>query len=87
MSKATESVASAGAIPVWDDKTGQNYAEWKTEAGTNKVWLEDTESLKAKLDVMKACDIGGVAVWQLAFGNDEAFALVNGYYSQPAAAE
>ncbi len=87
MSKASETVASAGATPVWDDLTGQNYAEWKSEGGTNKIWLEDTESLKTKLDVMKASDIAGVAIWQLAFGTDEAFALVNGYYSTPVAAE
>ncbi len=87
MSKAKETVSSAGATASWDDDAGQNYAEWKTEAGTNKIWLEDIESLKKKLDVMKTSDIGGVAVWQLAFGNEEAFALVNGYYSQPVAAE
>ncbi len=87
MSKASEAVASAGATPAWDDLTGQNFAQWQSGGATNKIWLEDVESLKAKLDVMKAADIAGVAVWQLAFGTDEAFALVNGYYSTPAAAE
>ncbi len=86
MSKAAETVAAAGATPVWDDKTAQNYAEWTTAEGTNKVWLEDVKSLQAKLDVMKAHDLGGVAVWQLAFGTDEAFALIDGYYNPAGAA-
>ena len=86
MSKAAEVASAAGAVPVWDDRTGQNYAEWKGDGGTCKMWLEDVQSLKAKLDVMKSHDIGGAAVWQLAFGTDEAFALVNGYYAAPAPA-
>ncbi len=80
MSKGSEAVASAGVTPTWDSELGQNYAEWKGESGINKIWLEDATSLQAKLEVMKAADIGGVAVWQLAFGTQEAFALVDQYY-------
>ena len=80
MSKGTDAVNSAGATAEWDEATGQNYAEWTADGGLNKIWLEDVKSLQAKLDVMKARDLGGVAVWQLAFGTDEAFALIDGYY-------
>ncbi|MBQ6576097.1 MAG: chitinase [Lachnospiraceae bacterium] len=81
MAKGEETVAAAGAVPVWDDATAQNYAEWKAEGATNKIWLEDAKSLQAKLEVMKAHDIGGVAAWQLAFATEEAFSVVDGYYS------
>ncbi len=80
MSKGSETVAAAGAEAQWDEATGQNYAEWKTGEGTNKIWLEDEKSLRAKLDVMKAHEIGGAAVWQLAFGTGEAFSLIDEYY-------
>ena len=82
MSKGAETVAAAGAVAEWDDKTGQNYAQWTDGQNINKIWLEDVQSLSAKLDVMKAHDIAGAAVWQLAFGTDEAFALIDGYYRQ-----
>ena len=87
MSKGREAVDAAGVTPVWDESLGQNYAEWKTDAGINKIWLEDNTSLQAKLEVMKAADIGGVAVWQLAFGTQEAFELIDQYYAPKAAAE
>ena len=90
MAKGDETVAAAGVTPVWDDAAGQNYAEWKSGGSTNKIWLEDAKSLQAKLEVMKAHDIGGVAVWQIAFATDEAFSIVDGYYppvSAPATAE
>ncbi|MBQ6128391.1 MAG: chitinase [Lachnospiraceae bacterium] len=85
MATAQSTVDSAGVTPVWDDATGQNYAEWQSDGATNKIWLEDVKSLQAKLEVMKAHDIGGVAIWQLAFSTDEALSVVDGYYP-PAAA-
>lgn len=80
MTKGLETVTEAGAVPEWDEASGQNYAEWKTSEGTNKIWLEDIKSIQAKLDVMKAHDIGGAAVWQLAFGTEEAFQIIDEYY-------
>ena len=36
---------------------------------------------------MKAHDIGGAAIWQLAFGTEEAFTVVDEYYHPQAAKE
>lgn len=80
MSKGAETVKAAGATAEWDDVTGQNYAEWTADGGVNKIWLEDVKSLQTKLDVMKAHELGGAAVWQLSFGTEEAFSLIDGYY-------
>ncbi len=80
MAKAVETVAASGNTAEWDDTTQQNYAQWSEGSKTNKIWLEDAKSIQAKLDVMKAHDIGGAAVWQLAFGTEEAFAIINNYY-------
>lgn len=80
MAKGIETVNNAGASIVWDDGTGQNYAEWEEDGMTNKVWLEDGDSLKAKIDVMSSHNIGGVAVWQLAYSTDMAWAVINNTY-------
>lgn len=81
MAKGEETVAAAGVTPVWDDATAQNYAEWSSEGVTKKIWLEDEDSLKAKLDVMTSHDIGGVAVWQLAYSTDMGWAVINNHYA------
>lgn len=80
MSKGSETVSSAGAAAEWDAGTGQNYAEWTSGGSINKIWLEDGRSIQAKLEVMKSHEVGGVAVWQLAFGTEEAFTLIDEYY-------
>lgn len=72
-------VAQTGAEKVWDEETCQNVLEWTSSAGTKQVWLEDAESISAKLNVMTAYDLGGVAVWRLGYGTSAAWELINAY--------
>ena len=65
--------AKQNATPVWDEETAQNYAEWTKNGSTYKVWLEDEQSLSAKIQVMNAHAIGGAAVWQIGYGTEEAW--------------
>ena len=67
-------------VPVWDEQTCQNYAEWTDSDGVfNQIWVEDIESLSVKLNVMNAQKIGGVAVWRLGYGNNAAWELIQKY--------
>lgn len=81
MDVGVQAVANAGATKTWDELTNQNYAEWPANGGTNKIWLEDADSLRAKLEVMKNKGIAGVAVWQLAYSTDYAWEVINEYYN------
>lgn len=47
----------------WDDKTKQNYIEYKTGNTTRKMWIEDKDSIKAKLDMAEELELAGVAFW------------------------
>ena len=72
-------VAQIGQTPVWDDATGQNYIEWREGTTLYQVWLEDTSSLTAKLNVMNAMDLGGVGVWRIGYGTNDAWNLLRLY--------
>ena len=80
MGEGVKSVNAAGVTAKWDEETGQNYAEWKKGQKTVKIWLEDRDSLKAKLDVMKENNLAGVASWQMAFAEDYVWDLLSSYY-------
>lgn len=67
------------AVPEWDESTCQNYAEWTSGNVTYKIWLEDADSIRVKLNVMSTNDIGGVAVWRLGYGTAEVWELINAY--------
>ena len=64
---------------VWDETTCQNYLEWQSGDATYQIWLEDLESLRVKMNVMNAINIGGVAVWRLGYGTPAAWELVAAY--------
>lgn len=68
--------------PVWDETTCQNYAEWQEGNVRCQIWIEDEESIKAKLNVMNNKEIGGVAVWRIGYGTPTAWALVSAYAMQ-----
>lgn len=65
--------------PVWDEVTCQNYAEWQNGNAKYQIWIEDTESIKVKLNVMNSKGIGGVAVWRIGYGTPEAWSLVSAF--------
>lgn len=66
MAQAAQYVAAQGITLSWDEETGQNYGEKTQSDGTLiQVWMEDAESIREKLGVMKQKDIGGCAAWRL----------------------
>lgn len=77
---AYASVNANGASVVWNEECGQNYAEWNKDGNTVKCWLEDGESMKARVDVMKANNLAGIAVWQLAYGSDGMWNAIKAAY-------
>lgn len=68
-----------GIQPEWDDATCQNYAEWNDGSAQYQLWVEDEQSIGAKLGVMAARNIGGVAVWRLGYGTPAAWELIDSY--------
>ena len=72
-------MSRVGVETVWEESTCQNYAEWTSGNATYKIWLEDLESIRVKLNVMSTNGIGGVAVWRLGYGTSEVWELLNAY--------
>ena len=74
-----EYVANLGLTPVWDEETSQNYIEWREGTTLYQVWLEDTSSLMAKLNVMNTLDLGGVGAWRIGYGTSDSWNLLRVY--------
>ncbi len=65
MSNAEACLINNGAKKKWDDAAGQNYGEFKQDGATFKMWLEDEESLKLKLDAASEAGVAGYSFWKL----------------------
>ena len=48
----------------WNDNLKQYYVEYKDGSYTKKMWIEDEESLKAKISLINNNNLGGVASWE-----------------------
>lgn len=79
MPEAETAVANAGVTASWDEETQQNYAEWTADGNTYKIWLEDEQSLEAKLKVMQEYDLAGAAAWKLGFEKSGIWELISQY--------
>lgn len=79
MNNQKDWVAKSGVEPVWLEEYCQNFVEYQSENKTVQCWLEDVESIKVKLQVMKAQNIAGVAEWKLGIEDSEVWSAIEEY--------
>ena len=82
MDVATQFIANNGVETYWNETTCHNYGEAQIGDVFYQVWLEDTQALQDKLNVMKKYDIGGVAEWKLGLENSAVWDLIAAYMNE-----
>lgn len=55
----------------WQEELGQYYGELESPAGFSYVWLEEEDSLKLKMELIRSYDLAGVACWKLGLEDKE----------------
>lgn len=81
MSDARTIVANYGASFTWDSTEGLNYAEYESDGATVKVWLEDADSIAAKLEFLKSYDIAGLSWWRLGQETYDVWEKIGNYFN------
>ena len=79
MDKIYIPITNGGGNVSFDEKTGLNYAEWKADGATYKMWLEDEHSMEAKLKLMKEYGLAGISAWRLGFEKSSVWELILKY--------
>lgn len=85
MSAAANYLAQYGAAASWDETTCQDYATFEADGVTYQIWLENAKSLEAKLQVMSAYQLGGIAEWKLGLETPDVWTLIENYVKNEAA--
>ena len=62
--KNIDKVLPNGVQKNWNDSLKQNYAEYTDGANKKQIWIEDIDSLKAKVSLINENKLAGVASWQ-----------------------
>lgn len=66
----------------YDEASGQNYAEYKKNGITYKIWMEDMDSLHERLKVIAGADVSGMAAWRLGFETEQVWPVIEAYMNQ-----
>ena len=77
MAAAERLLSQKNAAKVWDEAAGQNYFEYRENGSRYRVWLEDEQSLKARLELARKYRLAGAAYWRRGFEKDGVWDLVN----------
>jgi spore germination protein YaaH len=75
MAEAKEWLTEKGVSPIYDEQSGQNFAEYyDAEArSTYRIWMEDELSLKKRAELVKKYELKGVASWSRYFADETAW--------------
>jgi len=61
--------------PIWDDVDKLYYATFFEEEAQVKIWIENKESISAKLNIVNELNLKGVAAWRRGFETPEIWDL------------
>lgn len=79
MQAAANFIADNSIQTQWLEKECQHYGEIQKDDVLYQVWMEDYDSVKVKLDVMKTYDLAGVAEWKLGLETADIWDLIAAY--------
>ncbi len=87
MAKAQKLIQENNASVEWDAHLGQYYGEYIKDEMLNRIWLEDAESLKVKLEGISEYDIAGVAFWKLGLETEDVWEVIVSYLNSSKTAQ
>ncbi len=79
MTSAEKTLEANKATKSWDQTTGQYYAEYEKNGAKYKIWLEEEESIEAKMKLIYEADLAGVASWRLGFEKPSIWNVIQKY--------
>ncbi|MCQ2540978.1 MAG: glycosyl hydrolase family 18 protein [Lachnospiraceae bacterium] len=80
MDEAQNWMANRGISPTWDDVACQYYIKFEDGTAVSEMFVEDKESMEARLSMMKGYNLAGVACWKLGLENKDIWSVLNSYY-------
>lgn len=79
MDAASQYIQENGIEVYWEKETAQNYGELLTDNGTQKIWLEDEQSIEEKMKLISQYELAGVASWKLGFERADVWNVISQY--------
>ena len=75
--KETDNYIPEGVEKEWKYYVKQNYVEYQKNGKTYKIWIEDEESIKCKLELIQKYNLAGAAYWEKDRESDSIWKLIS----------
>ncbi|MDD3439702.1 MAG: glycosyl hydrolase family 18 protein, partial [Clostridiaceae bacterium] len=76
MGKVEQILSEKKPEVIWDEESGQYYAEYKEGKATYKIWIEDDKSINLKSSLIHKYDLAGAASWRKGFESEDIWAVL-----------
>ena len=68
---AKNTIIENNAKVVWDEESGQFYAEYQKDGARYRLWLEDHNSINLRTSLAHKYKLAGTCAWSLYFAIDD----------------
>ena len=75
--RGIDTVLPDDVTKVWDDELKQNYVEYTQDGATYKMWIEDEESIEAKVSLVNQYGLAGTAAWEKDRETENIWTVIN----------
>ena len=83
MAGVQKTLQSWNVTPTFDASAFQHYADWTTNDGVRcQIWIEDADSIAAKVRLVPQYDLAGTAAWVLGFESSDIWNVISENISQ-----
>ena len=77
MDTAKQYIRENNAQVIWDEVSGQFYAEYQKDNAVYKLWLEDENSINLKSSLAQKYKLAGTASWRMNFETPKVWEVLN----------
>lgn len=77
MNGVKQELKNNGVTPIWDDQTGQYYAEYEKDGALYRVWMEDEKSMEARTKLAIKYNLAGISGWKLGLESAGTWKVIN----------
>lgn len=63
--------------PIWDESSKQFYISYIMDSKLKKVWLEEKNSIKEKLTLVRELNLAGASMWSRGFETENIWDVIN----------
>lgn len=74
--KNIDNVIPDGVEKKWNDELKQNYVDYMDGENKKQIWIEDIDSLKAKVSLITENNLAGVGSWQKGMETDDVWKML-----------